>query len=81
MLVNRLVWFCYALDPSVPSCTLEELHQLVRDFIERHGDEHEKEKKERRAGRAKSAIQERIELDQQIEEAEYNTGFGKSAED
>lgn len=73
--VNRLVWFAYALDPSIPSCTLPELHQIVQDFINRHSEELEHERKERRAGRPKSTAQERIEIDQQTEEAEYHTGF------
>ncbi|KAG0146819.1 hypothetical protein CROQUDRAFT_43788, partial [Cronartium quercuum f. sp. fusiforme G11] len=73
--VNRLVWFCYALDPSLSSCSLEELHQLVQDFIQRHSVDLENERKLRRPGRPKSSNQERMEIDQEIEEAEYKTGF------
>ncbi|EGF99639.1 uncharacterized protein MELLADRAFT_112551 [Melampsora larici-populina 98AG31] len=73
--INRLVWFCYALDPSIGSCTLPELHQIVQDFIHRHSAELESERKQRRVGRTKSVAQERIEIDQETEEAEYTTGF------
>ncbi|KAH9811360.1 hypothetical protein DFH28DRAFT_1131301 [Melampsora americana] len=73
--VNRLVWFSYALDPLISSCTLPELHQIVQDFIKRDLEELESERKSRRIGRPKSLRQERIEIDLEKEESEYQTGF------
>ena len=77
---GRLLWFALALDPSIPClASLAELHGLVVSFINRNDEAIEKEKKERRAGRPKSKMHEKLELWKATESLEYEQdGFRES---
>ncbi|CAH7672074.1 hypothetical protein BY996DRAFT_6412878 [Phakopsora pachyrhizi] len=73
--VNRLLWFSLSLDPDLSSISLPELHKLLELYLNRNTDQLESERSERRTGRPKSMIQERIELELERESEEYSTGF------
>lgn len=75
---DQLLWFARALDPGVPCLeSVEELHKLVYQYLDRHTPELEQEKTARRPGRPKSKLQERLEQAQEIESSTYaNSGMG-----
>lgn len=72
-------WFDSLPEPPFAAHSLESLHRLVHDLFLRRWDDYLAElKKERRAGRPKCKEQVEVEEIKRQEEAEYDTGFGRS---
>ena len=81
--VDRHLYFVHALDEDTTSVTLPELHQIMRDYINRNEDEMAELAREReqrnswRRGEGKNKREMELEKLMVEDEAEYRAGFGK----
>ncbi|MBW0530925.1 hypothetical protein O181_070640 [Austropuccinia psidii MF-1] len=76
--VNRLIWFYdYLKLNNLNSLkSLNEVHNLIENYINRNFNEIEIEKSKRIKGRSKSLLQEKLEIESERDENEYSTsGF------
>jgi len=74
-IVDRHLYFVYAMDPSSSKITLAELHELVSTFLNRLNDDIAAEVSERRSGRPKTLRHERLEAERDRGHREYVEGF------
>lgn len=81
--VDRHLYFVHALPDERTSVSLEELHQILVDYIHRNDSEIEELQKERETrawrkaeGKGKREIE--LEKERDEDESEYRSGFGKS---
>lgn len=82
-LVDRHLYFVHALPDERTSVSLQELHQILVDYIHRNDSEIEELQKERETrawrkaeGKGKREIE--LEKERENDESEYRSGFGKS---
>jgi translation machinery-associated protein 16 len=74
--IDRLVWFKYALDDTLTSPTKEDIHDLIEMYIGRNDEEIEKLTGQLRKGRTKPSRLVNLEMLRQTEMDEYAEGLG-----
>ncbi|CAG8845492.1 32231_t:CDS:2, partial [Racocetra persica] len=77
-IVDRILWFRYALDDSLPCATKAEVYDLIETYISRNDDELSKLKSSKINGavRSKTTKEDFIEAIKLKEQREYIEGFG-----
>lgn len=73
-ILDRVTWFQMALDPSVDQ--VDDLHALVREYLDRHLPEMEQMKKDQRPGRPLPKRFSDLTSINKQERSEYETGAG-----
>ncbi|CAG8510933.1 23438_t:CDS:2 [Gigaspora rosea] len=81
-IVDRILWFKYALDDSLPCATKADIYDLIEMYISRNDDELSKIKslKINGAVRPKTVKEDLIEALKLKEQKEYIEGFGTQKE-
>lgn len=84
MIVDRHLYFVHALPEDVTSISLPELHQILKDYINRNESELVELAAERanrtswRKGEGKGKRETELEKLREDEESQYKVGFGSS---
>ncbi|KAJ3171139.1 hypothetical protein HDU88_008175 [Geranomyces variabilis] len=74
-IVDRMLWFKYALDDDLVAATLEHAHEVVRMYIARHDDEIDEIVARLRKGRPPPGRLELLRNLRAKDQQEYNNGI------
>lgn len=76
---DRFVFFHHALTSDVPSLTLPEIHDIIKDvWLHRHDVAIAEEAATRRKGEPRSSKEDKLLAAKEADKEEYRTGLGKA---